>query len=1279
MAYCRWFKQISKKDVPIAGGKGANLGEMFNSGFPVPPGFVISAEAYRAFLKEKKLDKKIQEKLENLDVENTELLQKAAKEVQDLILQYQMSHELKEEIQEFYQYLDTDEDLRNVKLAEQLLVNGRDLPFVAVRSSATAEDLPSISKDEYVLVKINNKTYFRKVEEIYDLVGDGSGFDIEIPAMQDNEIQWVKVGSLYKHKVKDREKLYKITTETGREIVVSPSHTLIVLDEDTLEPKNVKSICELKGNEKLPAINYLPVLDIPQKEIDILNYIDGEDIIEENGFLKIRNNSTNWKIQSEFPKKLKITKDLAYFLGIYCAEGSIYGKNEISVTNSDKDIMRRVISFISSLSLYKNQAINKNSLRFYNKTFLRFLNNVAGKPQLNIKGKGKICKTKQVPEFVFSWNKDLIGEFLKGCFDGDGYCGKTALEYCSTSKKLVSGIIKLLEMLNIGWYLRQKNNAYILCVSPRSFEKFLSLISFESKKKQKRLILLVNQFKEKKNHPEFLNGILISPKLSKYFRTKLEELLPKKRVVESFCPECNKKIEQSSSYHNKKRFYCRDCHKSFYEESIIKKEVEKYVYYNQKGKFTKNQIPWNKGFLSQKLGVTQLKNILSENNILPNTLNDSIKWDTIKEIKEIEYTGYVYDFCVPKVENFAAGVGGIITHNSASFAGQQATLLNIKGKDNVTNAVQKCWASLFTARAIYYRVKNNFPHMKVAIAVVIQKQINSEKSGVMFSINPATNDTKQVVIEAAWGLGEAVVSGEVNPNTYILEKESGKITEKDIPGQTWMFTRNEYTGDTVKKNIPSEKQKAQVLLPKEIDKLWEIALEVEKHYDFPQDMEWAIEKNKIYLVQTRPVTTIKPQEEKVHITGEPLLKGLGASPGHASGAVRIVLSMDKLDRVQKGDILVTKMTTPDFVPAMQRAVAIVTDEGGITAHAAIVSREMGIPCVVGTNRATHVLKDSDIITVDGSAGLVYRGKMAIEAPASAAAAPPPSAASTAVKVKVIMDLPEFAGRAAETGADGIGLLRLEGIIASGKIHPAKYLRDDKLDDYSNLIYEGVKKIATPFKDKPVWIRTSDIRTDEYRGLEGGDSEPVEANPMIGWHGIRRSLSQPELLKAEFRALKKLVDEGFTNLGVMIPFVISIDEIVKAKMLAEEAGLNPRKDIKFGVMVETPAAALIIEGICETGIDFISIGSNDLTQTILGVDRGNANIASLYTEFHPAVLKAIEHVIKISKKFGVESSICGQIGSDPKMAKLLVEAGIDSISANPDAVQQIRQVVAAQAE
>jgi len=628
-----------------------------------------------------------------------------------------------------------------------------------------------------------------------------------------------------------------------------------------------------------------------------------------------------------------------------------------------------------------------------------------------------------------------------------------------------------------------------------------------------------------------------------------------------------------------------------------------------------------------------------------------------------------------------------------SFAGQQATLLNVKGTANVVRSVQECWASLFTARAIYYREKNNFNHMKVFIAVVVQKQINSEKSGVVFTINPSTNDATQIVIESAWGLGEAVVSGAVNPNTYVLKKETGQILDRDIPGQTWMFTRDEYTGANIKKNIPKEKQKAQVLSDAEIKTLWKLAIEDEEHYNFPQDIEFAIERGKVYLVQTRPVTTLEKKEElKVETTEEPILMGLGASPGHATGPVKIVLMMTHLDKIQKGDILVTTMTTPDFVPAMQKASAIITDHGGMTAHASIVSREMGIPCVVGTKSATHTLKDGDIVTVDGTAGKVFKGTLKLaeheETQAELRSAVPsrnlisarvskPDACgiSTQTKVKVIMDLPEFAERAAETCADGIGLLRIEGIIASGRIHPAKYLRDNRLDDYTDLIYEGVKKIASQFKNKPVWIRTSDIRTDEYRNLEGGSEEPEESNPMIGWHAIRRSLDEPELLKSEFAALKKLKDEGFENLGVMIPFVISVDEVVKAKEILREAGLEPRKDIAFGIMVETPAAALLIEDFCKEGIDFASIGSNDLTQTILGVDRGNERIAKLYSEFHPAVLKAIRRVIETCKQYAVESSICGQAGSDVKMAELLVRWGIDSISANADAVAAIREVVA----
>ncbi len=608
----------------------------------------------------------------------------------------------------------------------------------------------------------------------------------------------------------------------------------------------------------------------------------------------------------------------------------------------------------------------------------------------------------------------------------------------------------------------------------------------------------------------------------------------------------------------------------------------------------------------------------------------------------------------------------------ASFAGQQKTFLNIKGAREVVAAVQKCWASLFTARAIYYREKNNFPHAKVAIAVVVQRMINSDKSGVIFTINPSTNNKDQVVIEAVFGLGEAIVSGAVNPNTYVIDKASGNILEKDIPGQTFMFTRNEYTGETVKKNVLPEKQKQQVLDDKEIDALRKSALRIEDHYKAPQDIEWAIERKKIYIVQSRPVTTIKKEEHVEKLTGEPILKGLAASPGVGFGPVKILSSVQELDKIQKGDVLVTEMTNPDFVPAMQRAAGIVTDRGGITCHAAIVSREMGVPCVVGTKQSTKILKDEEAVTVDGSHGLVYKGEVKLETKEET----PKEIIQrdTKIKVKVIMDLPDFAEKAAQTKADGVGLLRIEGIIASGKTHPAKYLKDGRLEEYTSLLYKGIYKIASAFKGKPVWVRTSDVRTDEYRGLAGGEEEPEEKNPMLGWHGIRRSLDQPELLKAEFQAIKKIHESGLKEVGIMLPFVISIEEVQKAKEIMREVGLEPVKDIAFGVMIETPASVWLINDLCKDGISFASLGTNDLTQTTLGVDRNNEKLAKLYNEKHDAVMKEIAHVINTCKKNNVKTSICGQAGSDPEMAGYLVELGIDSISANIDAVGKIKEIV-----
>lgn len=619
---------------------------------------------------------------------------------------------------------------------------------------------------------------------------------------------------------------------------------------------------------------------------------------------------------------------------------------------------------------------------------------------------------------------------------------------------------------------------------------------------------------------------------------------------------------------------------------------------------------------------------------------------------------------------------------TASFAGQMATFLNIRGKEQVVRAVRGCWASLFTARAIYYREKNQFSHAKVLISAIVQLMINSEKSGVMFTCNPATNHTGEIVIEAIRGLGEMIVGGEVNPNYYLIDKKTRAIKKIEVRRQeTGLFRTEE--GKNEKLEIPKEQQERQVLDEKQIRELARLGTKLEQHYLKPQDIEFALEKGDIFIVQTRAVTTLKSaaEEEQPGVAeeeGKILLKGETASAGVYTGPVKIVLRMDELSKIQKGDIMVTTMTTPDFVPAMQKAGAIITDHGGLTSHAAIVSREMGTPCIVGTDHATEVLKDNQIITVHASRGIVYAGKVEVkkeEKFQKIIGTEGTCDIITATEIKVIMDLPELAGKAAATGADGVGLVRIEIMIANGGIHPAEYARQGKQQDYINLLKEGIGKIAKAFRGKPVWVRCSDMRSDEYRNLKGGDKEPKETDPMIGWHGIRRALDEPEILKAEFQAIRELHYEGYKNVGVMLPFVIRTEEVRRAKEILREVGLEPCKAIDFGVMIETPASCWIIEELCREGISFVSFGTNDLTQLTLGIDRNNERIQKLFDEMHPAVLGEIAKVVKTCHKYKVKTSICGQAGSRPEMAEFLVHQGIDSISANADAVEEIRHIVA----
>lgn len=619
----------------------------------------------------------------------------------------------------------------------------------------------------------------------------------------------------------------------------------------------------------------------------------------------------------------------------------------------------------------------------------------------------------------------------------------------------------------------------------------------------------------------------------------------------------------------------------------------------------------------------------------------------------------------------------------ASFAGQQDTYLHVKGVDEVVKYVQKVWASLFEARAIFYREENNFDHDKVFIAVCVQQMAQADKAGVMFTVNPSTGEDV-AMIESSWGLGESVVSGDVTPDHYDVDKKTGKIVNITVSDKKFMYVNDE-EGTSVKVKVPEDKRNERVLSDEDLKNLVAMAKRIENLYGTPMDTEWAIENGKLFLLQSRPITTLGNIEKSSESAADldVVIKGLGASPGIVGGPVKIILDIDELDKINDGDIMVTTMTTPDMVPAMKKSSGIITDEGGVTCHASIISRELGIPCVVGTGEATNTLRDGQDVSIDGKKGLVYDGIMSSSSTDdnnvtdnnqnNVGGVTEPIVTVTSVKANVSM--PEAAPRAAAVGADGVGLLRAEHMMLNGGVHPKKYILDGKEDELVDMLAENIFKVADEFYPKPVWYRTMDAPTDEFVTLEGGENEPKEHNPMLGWRGIRRELDETEIIQAEFKAIKKLHEKGYTNIGIMIPLSQSVSELRKAKELCAEVGLIPQKDVEFGMMVETPAAALTIEDYIDEGIDFVSLGTNDLTQYTLAIDRNNEFVAKNYTEEHPAVMKLIERTIKICAERGVTCSICGQAGSVPHIVEKLVKFGISSVSSNADAIPDVRRTVA----
>jgi len=619
----------------------------------------------------------------------------------------------------------------------------------------------------------------------------------------------------------------------------------------------------------------------------------------------------------------------------------------------------------------------------------------------------------------------------------------------------------------------------------------------------------------------------------------------------------------------------------------------------------------------------------------------------------------------------------------ASFAGQQDTYLNILGEADLLQSVQDCWASLYGARAIYYRAKQGFDDRTVNIAVVVQQLVFSEKAGVMFSSHPISG-AATVIIEGSWGLGEAIVSGTVSPDNYVYDRKNKRITTKTVASKSVEIIPDGNKG-TKTVAVPKNRQNVQVLSDIEVAKLAEFAVISEEHYKVPQDMEWGMVGDTIYILQSRPITTIQKSSvasasEKTAdsaMDSEIILQGYGASPGIASGPVVIVTDAKDTSRVKEGDIMVSPMTNPDMVPAMRKVVGIITDEGGMTCHAAIVSRELGTPAVVGTKKATSLLQEGQIVTIDGEKGLIYDGKLEIAVPAVAAAAVPVAVAVpiiTATSVKVNVSMPEAAARAAATGADGVGLLRIEHLIIGMNKTPSWYIKNGKEEEFITELYNGIRTVLDAFRGKPVWVRTIDSPTDEFLNMAGGEDEPHEHNPMLGFRGLRRDLRQMAQFKMQAECFKRLWEAGYDNLGIMFPLVQHPREFIAAKEAFRSWGIDVENRV-LGIMVEIPASAIIIDEFIKAGIKFCSFGTNDLIQYTLAVDRNNGMIGDMYEPEHPAVLRLIKYCIGQCREAGVECSICGQAGSDPQFVKWLVNQGIASVSSNIDAIPKIRETVA----
>jgi pyruvate, water dikinase len=632
--------------------------------------------------------------------------------------------------------------------------------------------------------------------------------------------------------------------------------------------------------------------------------------------------------------------------------------------------------------------------------------------------------------------------------------------------------------------------------------------------------------------------------------------------------------------------------------------------------------------------------------------------------------------CVVAVRSSATGEDG----RDASFAGMNQTVTNVAGEGALVDAVKTCWASLFSPRVITYRASRGFM-ADPAMAVVVQQMIASEQSGVAFTTDPSTGEQGHIVIEAALGLGEVVVSGKVQPDTYVVDKKTLKVRDVKIGYQAFKIERGPEGRDVIVELDPAQAQ-ARVLDDTSLRRIAELAIAVEARHGCPQDVEWAIASGKTWLVQARPITTLDTTTSDDSETTGVLIRGLPAAPGSASGRVRVLRTPEEGNRLLNDEILVAPMTNPDWLPAIRRAAALVTETGGMTCHAAIVARELRVPCVVGARDATSILRDGQTVTVDGARGNVGAGSQSPELRASTVEQPVATTSggeTTGTKIYVNLAIPDTAEAVAAQDVDGVGLLRAEFMLTqalSGR-HPRDLIAHGEQANLVDAMVTSIGRIASAFGTRPVIYRATDFRSNEFRGLRGGESyEPVEHNPMIGYRGCYRYIKDPHLFALELEALAR-VRERNPNVHLMIPFVRTRWELEACLSLVEKSPLGSQRGLHRWVMAEVPSVMYWLPEYIGLGVDGVSIGSNDLTQLVLGVDRDSDICAELFDEFDGAVLDAIGRIVATARKHGITSSLCGQAPStNPAFAEHLVRMGITSVSVNPDAVAATRRTVAA---